>query len=188
MILGTLLLIGAMSLLLWNQKENKKAEEMANEVLSQMIEETESYTGEIEDKPLDLYEETMPEKIIDGRGYIGYLTIPALGLQLPVMSEWDYARLRVAPCRYYGSTVTDNLVIAAHNYASHFGRLKDIKIGDNVVFVNVEGRVKEYQVVEVNILEPTDVEKMTDGEFELSLFTCTYGGKSRLTIGCSEIM
>ena len=36
---------------------------------------------------------------IDGNEYIGYLTIPALGLELPVMAELDSARLETAPCR-----------------------------------------------------------------------------------------
>jgi hypothetical protein len=27
---------------------------------------------------------------------------------------------------------------------------------------------------------------MTDGEYDLTLFTCTYGGKSRVTVRCME--
>lgn len=182
MSLGTLLLAGAMFLLLWNQNENKKAEKTAGKVLIRIIEEAEQ--EDIIAESENLYEEQMPEKVVDGYGYIGYLTIPSLGIQLPVMSEWDYGRLRITPCRYYGSTVTDDLVIAAHNYASHFGKLGDINIGDVVSFTNMEGNTITYEVAEVNVLEPTAVETMTDGEFDLRLFTCTYGGRTRLTVGC----
>lgn len=182
MSLGTLLLAGAMFLLLWNQNENKKAEKTAGKVLIRIIEEAEQ--EDIIAESENLYEEQMPEKVVDGYGYIGYLTIPSLGIQLPVMSEWDYGRLRITPCRYYGSTVTDDLVIAAHNYASHFGKLGDINIGDVVSFTNMEGNTITYEVAEVNVLESTAVETMTDGEFDLRLFTCTYGGRTRLTVGC----
>lgn len=185
MSLGTLLLVGAVSLLLWNQSENRKAEERSEKSLYQIVEKTENVEKEENGNP---YEESMPEKEIDGYKYIGYLTIPALNIQLPVMSEWDYAKLRIAPCRYYGSTVTDDLVIAAHNYKSHFGRTGELSVGDKVAFTNMNGITKEYEVMEVNVLKPTDVESMTNGEFDLRLFTCTYGGKSRLTIGCSEIV
>lgn len=179
MSLGTLLLIGAMFLLLWNQNESRKAEENVKAVLHQIVEEADGNTH-----TENLYDEQMPEKHIDGYDYIGYLTIPSLGIQLPVMSEWDYSRLRIAPCRYYGSIVTDNLVIAAHNYTSHFGKLRDVKIGEMVTFTNMNGNTIKYEVAEVNVFEATAVEDMTNGEFDLRLFTCTYGGKSRLTIGC----
>ena len=48
----------------------------------------------------------MPVEEIEGNGYIGLLEIPALGLSLPVMSEWSYPNLKLAPCRYSGSAYT----------------------------------------------------------------------------------
>lgn len=58
----------------------------------------------------------MPTQEIDGQDYIGTLVIESLGLSLPIISEWSYPRLRIAPCRYAGSAYLDNMVIAAHNY------------------------------------------------------------------------
>ncbi len=45
----------------------------------------------------DPYDPEMTVVEIDGYGYVGVLTIPALELELPVMSEWDAARLKIAP-------------------------------------------------------------------------------------------
>ena len=118
--------------------------------------------------------------------YIGYLSIPALGLELPVMSEWDYNRLNIAPCRYSGSTKTDDLVIAAHNFAQHFGGLSGLTGGEQVIFVDMDNVVSTYTVVAVEILAPTAVEEMTNGEYDLSLYTCTYGGRSRVTVRCDR--
>lgn len=123
---------------------------------------------------------------IDGNVYIGYLSIPALNLQLPVMSEWSYKNLRTAPCRYTGSMQTDDLVIAAHNYARHFGNLSKLSEGDEVYFTDANGILSIYNVVVVEILDPTDTVDMISGNYDLTLFTCTYGGKSRVTVRCDR--
>ena len=34
---------------------------------------------------------------LNGWDYIGYLSIPSIGLELPVMSQWSYAGLKIAP-------------------------------------------------------------------------------------------
>lgn len=64
----------------------------------------------------------MPLKRAKGHYYIGELEIPALGLELPVMDQWSYPRLRIAPCRYVGSVYSGDIVIAGHSYLRHFGR------------------------------------------------------------------
>lgn len=130
----------------------------------------------------------MPVILNNGQEYIGVLEIPSLDLELPIISEWNYARLKKAPCRYAGSAYTDDLVIAAHNYESHFGRLKDLSLGDAVSFTDVEGNRFEYEVVLKETLMPRDVNEMKSGEFDLSLFTCTVGGSYRVTVRCDRIM
>ena len=129
----------------------------------------------------------MPEKDVDGTAYIGSLSIPALDLELPVISQWSYPNLKIAPCRYTGSAYLDDLVIAAHNYESHFGRLKELSPGDEVTFTDMAGNVFHYQVAELETLEPTAIEEMTDSGYDLTLFTCTIGGKSRVTVRCDRM-
>ena len=129
----------------------------------------------------------MPAVRIDDREYIGVLSIPALGRELPVISSWDYPGLRVAPCRYTGSAYTDDLVIAAHNYASHFGRLRELSQGDSIRFTDTDGNVFDYVVSELEILEPYAVSQMTEGDWDLTLFTCTPGGQYRVTLRCNRI-
>lgn len=184
MLLGAVLLLAALSLFLWNQREDRQAEISVERILPQVIEQT----GEDKPKPTypDPYDPAMTEVEIDGYAYIGYLSIPSLELELPVMSEWDYTRLKIAPCRYAGSTKTDDLVIAAHNYTRHFGPIKNLSIGDEVYFTDMDGVVSVYEVAETDVLQPTDVEEMTSGKFDLTLFTCTYGGKTRVTVRCER--
>lgn len=63
-----------------------------------------------ETEPVEL-DATMTVVEINGYDYVGYLSVPKLDLELPVMSDWDYDRLKTVPCRHFGSTKTDDLVI-----------------------------------------------------------------------------
>ena len=127
-------------------------------------------------------ESLMPTVEIDGHAYIGVVRIPVLGLELPVMEEWSYPRLRTAPCRYTGSAYEGNLIICGHNYASHFGRLKDLRPGDTARFTDADGNVFCYEMAELETLQPTAIEEMKSGDWALTLFTCTVGGQSRVTV------
>lgn len=131
-------------------------------------------------------EMAMPEETIDGQNYIGVLDIPALELSLPIISEWSYDALQIAPCRYSGSAYLDNLVIAGHNYRSHFVSLPQLQPGDTVTFTDMDGNVFSYEVSSLETLSPYAVSDMTSGDWALTLFTCTVGGQSRLAIRCDQ--
>lgn len=195
MILGAALVLGALALLLYNRLESRQAELSAAQTLPQLLEQMEavpdSYESSIEYVPSaqqdgtpERYSLTMPEVEIDGYRYIGVLVIPSLELELPVMSEWDYDRLKIAPCRYSGSIPAENLVIAGHNYDGHFGTLHRIGVDDTVLFVDMDAKTYRFTVSTIETLLPTAVDEMTAGEYPLTLFTCTFGGQNRVVVRC----
>ena len=193
-VLGMVLLCGALCLHLNNGNEETHAQLVAQQVIPQIVEnlpETPDQKALVERlTPIEFLEPEafeMTEVVIDGYAYIGYISIPLLELELPVMSGWDYTRLKISPCRYTGSINGEDLVIMAHNYTTHFGGLSKLQIGDQVVFTDMDGIVTSYEVVGRDVLAPNAVEEVTSGEFDLTLFTCTYGGKSRVTVYCNEI-
>lgn len=126
----------------------------------------------------------MPTREIEGRTYIGMLEVPALELSLPVMSEWSYPRLKKAPCRYVGSIYSKDMIICGHNYDRHFGRLKDLAVGEEVRFTDMDGNVFIYSISGTEQLGKFAVEEMLAGDWDLTLFTCTKGGQSRVTVRC----
>lgn len=126
----------------------------------------------------------MPTKEIDGQTYIGKVEVPSLELSLPVISEWTYPRLKKAPCRYVGSIYSKDMVICGHNYDRHFGRLKELAVGDEVRFTDMDGNVFFYSVCGTEQLGKYAVEEMLAGEWDLTLFTCTKGGRMRVTVRC----
>lgn len=197
MILGAALVLGAVGLFQANQAEDQNAQDAVVELMPQLVDQirqTEEATSEepvLElQVPVELLTEEdkqMMEVEIDGHLYIGYLSIPDLGLDLPVMSSWSYPQLDIAPCRYAGSILGEDLVIMAHNYRSHFANLSQLEQGDSVYFTEVDGTRTAYEVVGKDVLQPEAVEEMTAGDFDLTLFTCTYGGASRVTIYCDQV-
>ncbi len=179
-ILGVLLILAAVALAGYNIYDEFRAEAVRDSVLAELITETEASEHLID---VHKYPELeMPTKEVQGDDYIGLLEIPTLGLQLPIMSEWSYDGLKVAPCRYEGSAYQGNMVIAAHNYECHFGSIKSLLQGDEVIFTDMDGNCFEYEVVEMEILEPTAIEEMVSGDWDLTLFTCNYSGQSRVTV------
>lgn len=127
----------------------------------------------------------MPTKTINGIKYIGVLEVPKLSLQLPVMSHWSPDGLKIAPGRYKGSVYKRNIIIAGHNYRSHFSRLKTLDIGSKIWFIDLEGNRFEYKVSDIEIIKGTDVKQMEKGKWDMTLFTCTYGGQNRMALRCT---
>lgn len=196
-LLGIALLLCAGIFLLHNNEEDMNAALASGEVLPQLIQQIEQRqetlpTGPdpiIPNAPAHLLtpeEVEMPEAELDGNRYIGYLVIPKLELELPVLSEWSYMLLFTAPCRYTGTLLGEDLTIMAHNYNSHFGKLGQMEEGDEVIFVDVNGKVTRYAVVATDVLLPTAVEEVTGGAYDLTLFTCTYGGRTRIAVYCDK--
>lgn len=179
MILGTVLILAALSLVVYNRCQEAAAAHAAEQILDRL----ETITGSQVHVTATPLPDVLPETEIDGNHYIGYLRIPSLELELPVMADWSYPQLRVAPCRYYGD-LRSGMVIAAHNYERHFGRIRQLQPGEAVYFVDMNGRAYRYEVAEVEVLAPTAIEEMVSADWDLTLFTCTYGGKTRVTVRC----
>ncbi len=188
--LGLLLLAAALLLTAYNLWEGDKAENTATVILSRLeaslpdpVAVTAPSATETEEAEAESAEE-MPTITIDGVAYIGVVEVPSLGLSLPVAASWSYTQLKSSPCRYQGTAAAGNLVLCAHNYQRHFGPLKTLSVGDVVTFTDAEGKVYTYTVAEVTTLSPTAIEEMTSGDWDLTLFTCTLGGRTRVTVRC----
>lgn len=191
---GGLLLIAAAVLLTgYNLWDDWRANKAAGQVLEQMY----GMVGTQGQSSADPDEQKIPDYIlnpdmemptveVDGHDYIGTLDIPSLQLSLPVMNDWSYPQLKISPCRYAGTAYQSGFVIAGHNYRRHFGLLSCLAAGDCVIFTDVDGNMFYYQVEEIQILEPAEIEDMITGDWDLSLFTCTLGGRTRLTVRCDK--
>ena len=178
MVLGALLILAAAALLAYNKWDASRADKASQEVLGELeqtlnaaIEEkAKSDTVALQPELDPTQEMTVTE--LNGWDYIGYLSIPSIGLELPVMSQWSYAGLKIAP-----------------GYAKHFSPIKWLTEGAQVYFTDMDGMRWTYEVSYVENLQPTQIEEMTEkteesDEWDLTLFTCTTGGSARCAVRC----
>ena len=204
---GLLLTAAALLLTGYNLWDNYRAGQVANEALEQLVPLIENdpvpVQGRITIRPsvteINSSDEIeypdyvlnpnmdMPVKNIDGADFIGVISIPSIERKLPVFSEWNYSNLKISVCRYAGSAYLDNMVICAHNYDIHFGALKKLSYGDTVTFTDMDGNVFTYKVAEIETLDPYAIEEMTSTDWDLTLFTCTIGGATRVTVRCEKV-
>ena len=185
--LGLCLILTALGFIARNQMEDTEAAQASAEanldIRAAMEVREQSREPEATTLPTEIHHKELPVEEVKGYGYIGTLGLPVLELDLPIMDHWSYPRLRRAPCRESGTTAYD-MVIAGHNYSRHFGRLKTLVPGDPVTFTDMDGEVTAYEVGIVDTIQPGDRDKVMDEQWDLVLYTCTYGGRTRIMVGC----
>lgn len=208
-VLGLLLLAAALLLTVQNMQTELQAGESSAQVLGQLAAAVPENAPTAEPQreqrlPDDSVEEALTEVLqqpeyvrfpemempvveVEGNSYVCTLRIPELGLELPVMSDWSYPQLKIAPCRYQGSAYQNDLIIIAHNYASHFGHLKELLPGAEVTVTDMAGNLFCYAVAETEILAPHQVEALENTDYPLTLLTCTLGGRTRVTVRCEKV-
>lgn len=190
--IGTALLIAALSIVLYNLSQDKSSGERAHKILAELKSEIPEDKHIQSTESQDLFSEydtvqnkTEPTAEADDHSCIGIISVPSLGIELPVLSSWSYADLKISPCRYKGTADGGDLIIAAHNYRSHFGGLSGLVTGDRINFTDVNGKVYEYETIQTETIVGEDIELMEFGasdEWDITLFTCTLSGRSRVTV------
>lgn len=177
--LGTLLLLAAVLLALWNIIDGVRAEKESVRILHE-------------------FRKTMAENAgsrdavsADGREYIGIVAIPELGVELPVCSEMNDAALRSSACRYHGSLEGRDIVICARNYGTFFRRLNDLAAGDRIFFTTVSGDVHEFEVSWNELITGADSDSaaMTENSdsWDITLFSRTWSGRQKVTVRAEEV-
>lgn len=192
-----MLLLAALCLTLRNLEEENQAAREAEDSLRQIVAqlpdpfEEAGSAGPLvpemapeDTAPADTTE--LPTVTVNGTEYIGTLSLPALGLTLPVLRDWSDQLLKLAPCRYQGSVQTGDMLLVAHNYRLHFGRLKNLSPGDSVTFTDVNGETFVYAVSQVKQFDAPSMEEIKAGEWDLMLFTCTIDGAGRIAAYCDR--
>ena len=134
MLVGVVLILGAGGLLLYNNWQEKNSKEF----VSRVIDEFERLVDPFKRETMQLPKQ-MQSVVIDGKEYIGSLDFPTLDQSFPILKNCNDELLKLAPCRYTGSYLKDNMIIAGHNYSSGFGLIKRLEIGDKVKILRIEG-------------------------------------------------
>lgn len=195
--LGICCLIASVGFIAYNHWEEENAQDTSKNILQDVrenildntsVESTPEKSNRDESVEIlgDITQQMLTTQV-DGYDCIGVLSIPVLELELPVLTDWSYTKLKIAPCHYFGSYFEKDFVIAAHNYQSHFGRLSELQPKDLILFTDISGTVHCYEVMLLETLPGSATEEMITSGFDLSLYTCTPGGSNRVTVRCRKV-
>ena len=162
-------------------KSEKISKELINNFnITSLYSNNSNYSANLVNKEIYFYE---------GNSFsvIGIIKIPKINIVYPILSEISNDLLKVATCRFYGPNPNEvgNLCIAAHNYNSHFGQIKYLGEGDEIIFTDVLGDKYRYVVAYTEYIDGYNPKQMSENKnssWDLTLFTCTLNGQSRVTV------
>jgi sortase A len=175
LVVGGLMIVVSMSMLAAGVLGGLGAARRSDAVLAELAERPRtpsvdhSATGANGDKG------AMPAEIVEGNEYIGTIEFPTMDLRLPVAGYYSDELLRVSPCRYEGSYVTNDLVVGGEGYASHFGRIGTLGIRDEVRLTTVDRVLIRYVVSNVETDRLEDITAILH-DWDLTLFTFNADG------------
>lgn len=120
-----------------------------------------------------------------GNGVMGSVEIPVIHVNLPIYHGTEEEVLSVGVGHVYESSLpvggeSSHSILTGHSGlpgAKLFTRLDEMRMGD-LFYVNIYTQKLKYQVVDIQVIEPTDTKnlKVYDGRDLVSLITCTpYG-------------
>ena len=181
-ILGVLCLVCSFGLFGYNYYEDYQAKSHVDDVIQR-----------IAFKEADMTYKQIPEKqmsvsYVDDIGYVGILILEDFNLQLPIVANYDEALLKVAPCRFQGSVYLDDMIIAGHNYSSHFGKIGLLNYGCKITFIDMNNNKFHYVVSDILKIADYEYDKLVNDDYwDLTLFTCTLSRTSRIVIRCQKI-
>ena len=189
---GIALLLAALALTVGNHLDERQAELHTQELLSQAEREIQGpmqnpVSPSSAEGSTSISEEGQNASAWDSYDVVGILTIPDLGLILPILGEYDDNLLKVAPCVFEGSWENGpkGLVIVGHNYPIHFKSIGDLPIGANMTFQTMDGTEYALSVKEITEIGADEPEKLDGEQWDLTLFTCNADRSKRILVRCS---
>ncbi len=190
---GILLVIAASSAY-QAYNEGDSAQENAEETLvvfEQLVLKTDETEPRSISEPLITIEKIDEEPVTEVKkptyNPIAKVQIEKIGLNVSVLSEWSYELLDISVNKFSGPEPNEpgNFIVIGHNYINkaHFGSLHLVEIGDSIDLTDLSGRTVTYEVFEVLIIKPDEVEKLqSDNPLALTLVTCDTNNEYRLVV------
>ena len=182
----------------WNSKTQPRAVENYQEILNSLkqedyevyFQEADRYNVELSElknpllnyRQLEGYNEILN---INGNGIMGYVSIPKLGVEIPIYHGISAEVLNVACGHLEGTSLpvggeNTHCVLSAHRGLPHaklFTDLDKLEVGDTFT-LTVLNRTLTYQVDQIKVVRPDEIDdvQLVAGKDLCTLLTCTpYG-------------
>ena len=204
LLLVLMLLVGVCGLLYpsvsqyWNSKTQSRAVANYRDILAAIkpedytryLEEAQQYNRQLGELDFPLtdydqltnYEDTLS---VAGNGVIGFITIPKIGVEIPIYHSIRTEVLNIACGHMEGTSLpiggeSTHSVLSAHRGLPHaklFTDLDKMELGDTFQ-ITVLNQVFTYQVDQIKVVKPNEISdiQIIEGEDLCTLLTCTpYG-------------
>lgn len=181
-----------------NSSQEKAIEEFDNVIAIKVEDDEGEANGENEvvkppinnPTPQNTDSSTTPPFSYKGYPVDGKIEIPAIGIKYLILKESTSAKaIEVSVVKIYGPELNQpgNYVIAGHNYNNglFFSKNKNLKVGNKIYITDMQGNRVAYTIYN-KYYTPSDdyayLTKNTNGQTELTLYTCDATGDNRLVI------
>lgn len=131
---------------------------------------------------------------IKGNKVIGIIKIPKVELEYPILETTTKETLNLSITKFWGKEINEigNVTLAGHNNLSGvmFGKIKKLEDGDIIELTDIQNTTLKYKVFKTYIIDPNDISCILPEEEntrEVTLITCTTGGKERYIVKAREI-
>lgn len=173
LILGSVLVAVSVGMVIWSQIRQNAAQTKTHEIVKSMYA---RMPQEYNSAPDDRVDMTMARMELDGKDYVGILTVPAYDVRLPVYADWEPELVFQHPCRYMGSMHDGTLIIGGSDTPGQLDIMKQISMGDTVCMTDVTGARYRYEVAQIILTEDVSTQALCEGAYPLVFFARdTYG-------------
>lgn len=141
--------------------------------------------------------EELKQVQVEYQGYnaVGIISIPAIGIEYPILDTTNEKTMKVAITKFWGNDVNElgNFTMAGHNNkdGTMFGKTKRLNIGDKINMTDLTGRTLEYEIFDQYLIDPNDVscvKSVKESTREVTLITCANGRSNRLITKAREVI
>lgn len=126
-------------------------------------------------------------------GLFGIIEIQKINIYYPIFSETTEELLKIAPCKFYGNSLTKNgnLCIAGHNYNNtmFFSNINLLKNDDEIFIYDNNGNKYIYYVFDIYEVKDSDLSPVfnyNQNSKELTLITCNNLNSNRIIVKAKQ--
>ena len=180
LVVGVVVLAGGLILLAvwqWNIKRSMEKSQEYVQTLCSLLPHPQPAA------PEERRDNTMPVLSVKGTDFVGIIEMPQYESILPICANWG--KTSMYPCRFYGSIYDGTLQIGATSQQGQYVFYREISVGDNVFFTDMEGNRYALEITDLRYEKHADQTTLQREDAVLTLFIKNLYASEYLIVYCN---